>query len=326
MPNEFDVGDSHLERLLAPPQLDEPWYRSLAQSLRELIRPPVLPPVEVTSTPVAVKEIWGLYGRQRKSFALSVALQSGAVVLLFTVLSNHTVRNQVKEVVTLVLPLDLAASASPVKPLPKGGGGGGGGDRSPLPASRGRLPKPALRQFVPPAAVVPNLAPKLSMEPSILAPPDVILPSVNMANFGDPLAAIGPPSNGAGSGSGIGSGKGGGVGSGTGGGVGPGEGGGIGGGVYAPGSGGVTAPIAIYRPDPDFSDEARKARLQGTVVLDIIVDETGKARNIRVRQSLGLGLDEQAIKTLQLWRFKPGTKGGRPVAVWATVHVGFHLL
>ena len=129
-----------------------------------------------------------------------------------------------------------------------------------------------------------------------------------------------------GSGAGIGSGKGGGVGSGTGSGVGPGEGGGIGGGVYAIGNGGATAPIAIYRPDPDFSDEARKARLQGTVVLDIIVDETGKARNIRVRQSLGLGLDEQAIKTLQLWRFKPGTKGGRPVAVWATVHVGFHLL
>jgi len=324
MPNEFNVGDSHLERLLAPPQLDEPWYRSLAESLRELIHPPVLPPVEVTSTPVAVKDIWGLYGRQRRSFALSVALQSGIVLLLFTGLSNHAVRNQVKEVVTLVLPLDLASVASPVKPLPKGGGGGG--DRSLLPASRGRLPRAALRQFVPPAAVLPNPAPKLSMEPSILAPPDVILPSVNMANFGDPLAAIGPPSNGPGSGSGIGSGKGGGVGSGTGGGVGPGEGGGIGGGVYALGSGGVTAPIAIYRPDPDFSDEARKARLQGTVVLDIIVDETGKARNIRVRQSLGLGLDEQAIKTLQLWRFKPGTKGGRPVAVWATVHVGFHLL
>src|ERR1700730_3480952 len=100
MPDEFNVGDSHLQRLLAPAQLDQPWYRSLVQSLRELIHPPVLPPVEVTSTPVAVKEIWGLYGRQRKSFALSAAIQSGVVVLLFTALSNHAVRNQVKEVVT----------------------------------------------------------------------------------------------------------------------------------------------------------------------------------------------------------------------------------
>src|ERR1700730_13828300 len=100
MPDEFNVGDSHLQRLLAPPQLDQPWYRSRVKTLRDLTHPPVLPPVEVTSTPVAVKEIWGLYGRQRKSFALSVALQSGVIVLLFTALSNHAGRTQVKEVVT----------------------------------------------------------------------------------------------------------------------------------------------------------------------------------------------------------------------------------
>ena len=67
------------------------------------------------------------------------------------------------------------------------GGGGGGGDRSPLPASKGRLPKASLRQFTPPMAVVNNPNPKLTMEPTIIAPPDVNLPQVNMAQYGDPL-------------------------------------------------------------------------------------------------------------------------------------------
>ena len=204
-------------------------------------------------------------------------------------------------------------------------GGGGGGDRSPLPASKGRLPKPALRQFVPPSAVVSNIAPKLTMEASILAPPDVSLPTVNLANYGDPLGKIGPPSNGMGSGGGIGSGKGGGVGSGSGGGVGPGEGGGIGGGIYRV-VGGASQPVAIYSPDPEYSDEARKARLQGRVELEMIIDETGRPRNIRILKSLGLGLDEEAMKTAAKWRFKPGMKDGKPVPVMAFLDIGFHLL
>ena len=85
------------------------------------------------------------------------------------------------------------------------GGGGGGGDRSPLPASKGRLPKLAARQFTPPMAVVNNPNPKLIMEPTLVIPPDVNLPNVNMAQYGDPLGKIGPPSNGPGSGGGIGS-------------------------------------------------------------------------------------------------------------------------
>ncbi len=99
------------------------------------------------------------------------------------------------------------------------GGGGGGGDRSPTPASKGRLPKPSLKQFTPPMAVVNNPNPKLVMDPTIIAPPDTPLPNVNMPVWGDPLAKIGPPSNGPGSGGGIGSGSGGGVGSGKGGGI-----------------------------------------------------------------------------------------------------------
>jgi TonB family protein len=174
-------------------------------------------------------------------------------------------------------------------------------------------------------AVVNNPNPKLTMEPSIIAPPDVNLPQVNMAQYGDPLARIGPPSNGPGSGGGIGSGSGGGVGSGKGGGFGPGEGGGVGGGVYRVG-GGVTAPSLLFKVEPEYSEEARKAKYQGTVLLYIEVDPSGKATNIKVARSLGLGLDEKAMEAVRKWKFKPGYKDGKPVTVAATIEVNFRLL
>src|SRR5579872_3117814 len=317
-------SDDHLARLWIP-DVEEPWYRSFIQNLKDLIHPPKLAPLEVTSKPIAVKDIWGLYGRQKKSFMMSTGFQVGVVVLLFTALSNHAVQQQVKNAVSLVLPIDVAPA--PIAPQKKDvmHGGGGGGDRSPLPASKGRLPKAAVRQFVPPQAVVNNTNPKFTMEPSILAPPDVNLPQVNMPNYGDPLGRIGPLSNGTGSGGGIGSGKGGGVGSGAGGGVGPGEGGGIGGGVYRVG-GGVSAPLLVFKKEPEYSEEARKAKYQGTVTLYVEVDPSGKAVNIRVLHSLGLGLDEKAIEAVKQWKFKPGMKDGKPVTVAASIEVNFRLL
>ena len=310
--------------MLIPDPLETPRYRVFLQNLRDLFRPSNLPPLEVTSQPVAVKDIWGLYGRQKRSFLMSAGLQSAAVILVFTAASSPVVQEKAKQVITLVLPADLAQPELRPKPdLSRGGGGGG--DRSPLPASKGRLPKAALRQFVPPVAVVVNEAPKLTMEPSIVAAPDIALPDVNMAQYGDPLAKIGPPSNGPGSGGGIGNGKGGGVGSGKGPGVGPGEGGGIGGGIFAVG-GGVTAPVILFKPEPEYSDEARKAMLQGTVVLEVIVDVSGRTRNIKMLRSLGLGLDEQAIKAVERWRFKPGLKDGKPVPTMINAYVSFHLL
>jgi TonB family protein len=146
-----------------------------------------------------------------------------------------------------------------------------------------------------------------------------------MSAYGDPLSKFGTPSNGPGSGGGIGSGSGGGVGSGKGGGFGPGEGGGVGGGVYRVG-GGVTAPVLLYKKEPEYSEEARKAKYQGTVLLYIEVDSSGKATNIRVQKSLGLGLDEKAMEAVKQWKFKPGYKDGKPVTVAATIEVNFRLL
>ncbi|PYX99337.1 MAG: hypothetical protein DMG63_09115 [Acidobacteria bacterium] len=135
----------------------------------------------------------------------------------------------------------------------------------------------------------------------------------------------GPPSNGVGAGSGIGSGSGGGIGSGAGGGVGPGSGGGYGGGVFRPGIGGVTAPRAIYKPDPEYSEEARKAKYQGKVVLGLIVDASGRPRGLKVEHGLGMGLDEKALEAVRTWKFEPAEKDGKPVAVAISVEVEFRL-
>ncbi len=283
-----DHSNLHFPRLLSLSDTGRPWYRSIF-----------------------------------RSFLMSTLLQAGAVALLFTLLSNRAVQVKVKQAVTLVMPLELMPKSAPKVASLKGGGGGG--DRSLLPASKGRLPKTSIRQFVPPSAVTANPSARLTMDASILAPPDVAMPNVSMAVYGDPLGKIGPPSNGTGSGGGIGSGKGGGVGSGNGGGAGPGEGGGFGGGVYSVG-GGITKPVATFAPEPEYSDEGRRARLQGTVIVELVVDANGTTRNFKVIQSLGLGLDEEALKAVAKWRFKPGTKDGKPVAVLADVYLGFHLL
>jgi len=314
--------DDHLARMLVPDQKN--WFQSIYEDIHDILFPPKLPPLEVSSRPVPVKDIWGLYHRQKKSWAMSLTVQSFVVLLLFTVFSAKAIQEKVKQAFTPLI--DLAPYEPKMQPQKNNmGGGGGGGDRSPLPASKGRLPKASLRQFTPPMAVVNNPDPKLTMDPTIIAPPDVPLPNVNMAQYGDPLAKLGPASNGPGSGGGIGSGSGGGVGSGKGGGFGPGEGGGVGGGVFRVG-GGVTAPALLYKVEPEYSEEARKAKYQGVVVLYVEVDPTGKAVNPRVVRSLGLGLDEKATEAVRKWKFRPGYKDGKAVTVAATIEVNFRLL
>ena len=203
-------------------------------------------------------------------------------------------------------------------------GGGGGGERSPLPASRGRLPKLARRQFTPPSATPPaTQQPLLVMEPTLIAAADVHLPDLALAPLGDPFGREGPLSNGRGSAGGIGDGDGGGVGNKRGPGFGPDDGGGIGGiGV----GGSLVAPSVLYKVEPEFSDEARKAKYQGTVLLTIEVGEDGKPHKLQVLRGLGLGLDEKAIEAVSRWKFKPALRNGHPVRAAATIEVNFRLL
>jgi len=317
------AGD-HLDRLWLP-EVEEPWYRSFVRNVKEAVNPPKLPPLEVTSKPIPVKDIWGEYRYGRQSALYSTGIHILVVVLLFTVGASRPVRTALQKGVVLIDP-NLAPYMPDLKPKDKPAqGGGGGGDKSPLPASKGKAPRFAARQFVPPAAVVNNQNPKLLMEPTLIGQADMKLPNVDINAWGDPLGKVGPPSNGTGSGGGIGSGSGGGIGPGRGPGYGPGEGGGAGGGVFRIG-GGVSAPVAIYKVEPEYSEEARKAKFQGTVVLSIVIDEKGLPTNFKVVRPLGLGLDEKAIEAVQKWRFLPGKKDGHAVAVLATVEVNFRLL
>ncbi|HWD98006.1 MAG TPA: hypothetical protein VG345_03185, partial [Bryobacteraceae bacterium] len=193
--------------------------------------------------------------------AMSAAIHIIVFSLLMMSFTNENIRTALKQHVDLIDPL-----APWLPPRTTAGGGGGGGNESPLPVSRGQRPKTAMKQFVPP--MIAELHPKLEMDPSIVAPPDAPLPQTDLANWGDPLSKLGVLSNGPGSGGGMGNGKGGGIGPGTGPGYGPGDGGGFDGGIFTAGVG-ISAPVAIFTPDPEFSEEARKAHYGGTVWLAI---------------------------------------------------------
>jgi periplasmic protein TonB len=251
------------------------------------------------------------YPVHRGNFAISAAMHAALVALLVTAGLWTDRQTQLRPHATSMVLTGLVAPMLPAS-ADRSGGGGGGGDRDKLTDSRGSLSRFAREQLTPPAIVVRNEQPKLPAEPTVIGPPAPTIPPTS--EIGNPLASILQPlSNGTGSGGGIGSGSGGGVGSGNGPGFGPGWGGGTGGGAFRVG-GGVSAPHATYAPDPEYSDEARQAKYQGTVLLWLVVGADGRPRDIRVQRSLGMGLDEKAIEAVQRWRFEPSMKDGHPVS------------
>jgi TonB family protein len=264
------------------------------------------------------------YPVRRMNLAASLALHAAAVALLATsgiwLAQKPLEPPPPREYVVSTLLL----SDYPLPPAPQeAGGGGGGGDRDVLQAPKGSLPRSAMEQLAPPALLLRNQNPKLPVEPTVVVPPEIPLP--HSGPLGDPLeGVVGPPSNGTGSRGGIGSGDAGGVGSGRGPGVGSGFGGGFGGGPYRVG-GGVSAPRALYSPDPEYSEEARKAKHQGVVVLWTVIGPEGRVRDVRVARSLGMGLDEKAIAAVRTWMFDPARKDGKPVAVEVNIEVNFRL-
>ena len=280
-------------------------------------------------TPFAPGEVWGKFNNYRTNGLVGSGIVH--IVMLGLLIAGAALGHQVvvqakqREVITLIAPSpDSYILRTSTKVV---GGGGGGGDRDPLPAPKGRLPKFALVQITPPQIVIRNMKPRLTAEPTVIVPPQVHLAENHMPNLGSPSAAVmpsAPPSNGTGSGGGIGSGSGGGVGVGHGTGVGAGTGGGIGGGVFKVG-GGISAPQPIATPDPEYTDEARLAKTQGTCTLWLIVDANGNPRDIRVVRGLGFGLDAKAMEAVKHWRFDPALKDGNPVNVQISIEVEFRL-
>jgi TonB family protein len=147
-----------------------------------------------------------------------------------------------------------------------------------------------------------------------------------MNRWGDPLGKMITDSNGSGSGGGMGSGSGGGIGSGNGGGLGPGSGGGTGGGIYRAGENGVGNITCVYCPKPEYSEEGRKARFTGVVVLEVTVLPNGHAGTITVVKGVGMGLDEKAVESARQSIFKPAMgPNGKPVTAIVTIEITFQL-
>jgi TonB family protein len=154
--------------------------------------------------------------------------------------------------------------------------------------------------------------PKLSVQQAMMEAPDF---NIAAAETGDPLGKIGPLSGGPGGPFGIGSG------------TGPGIGKGSGNGPISYKALGITEePRLLHAEEPEYSDEARQARAQGSVLLAIDVDVNGRVANVRVLKGMGLGLDEKAKEAVLKWRFRPAMASGRPVTAPAQVTMTFHLL
>ncbi|HSQ22990.1 MAG TPA: energy transducer TonB [Pyrinomonadaceae bacterium] len=229
----------------------------------------------------------------------------------------------------------------------KAGGGGGGGREEQAPASFGKLPQADLRipQVVAPDPHPPVIKnPALPMPATLDADPVLFPPDTRQLNYGDPKSKSTTPSSGPGTGNGIGSGTGGGVGPGSGGGYGPGEGGNTGGGSRNEGGGGPggggggtdynkifsgrdvnSKARVLSKPEPTYTEAARKNQITGTVVLRAVFSSGGSVTNIHAVSGLPDGLTERAIAAAKQIRFVPATKDGRPVSMWMELQYNFNL-
>jgi protein TonB len=241
-----------------------------------------------------------------------VAFYALLILLIGWLLKQHvkfSAPNKTAEITELAPPPPMAPPKATVM-------GGGGGQHNPAPVSKGALPKFADQQITPPAPP-PLQQPKIKMpDATIEVQKDLKMASNNMPNFGMPNSPL--------LGNSLGNGHGTGIGSGNGSGLGPGSGGNYGGGLRHIG-GGVSAPVLIYQVDPEFSEEARKAKFMGIVTVNLIVDAQGRPQNVHVIRGVGMGLDEKAVDAVKQYKFKPAMEAGKPVPVELNVEVNFQI-
>jgi protein TonB len=302
-------------------------FGSFSERLKEFISPSKPAPLPAGIKAIKVKDIWSKDENFGWTQAISIGLHASLIALLvLPFLAGWTSTTKADKPV-LGTPIDISPYLSK---LPAGhdkaGGGGGGGDHSLTAAGKGKAPKFAMTQMAPPTEVFRNPKPLLPVTPTLLGPPELKVANPALDNFGDPMAKSAELSNGTGGGGGIGSGEGGGIGSGTGGGLGPGEGGGTGGGAFRAGVNGVGSPSCFYMPNPPYSEEARKAKYSGVVLVDAVVTVDGRVTEPRVIKSPGLGLDETTVTTMRTWRCKAALgPSGRAVPTRVQFEVNFRL-
>jgi TonB family protein len=296
---------------------EKPLWAALYENLRDALFPSRLPPLELTSKPIPVPDRMAV---RTNPWAIGTAtVVNGGIMALVLLLGmkaaiNHFPPSPTGAHVNLS---DLGIFApQPAKPS---NGGNGGGSHDLIDPTEGRNPQFAVAPIAPP--MVPLIEqPKLPAESAIdiRLPDDSSIPNIGVHNSTNVTLA----SNGPGIHGGMGTGKNGGDGPGSGNsGWGPDD----GNSVYAPGQAGVVVPSLIYAPEAEFSDEARRNKYQGVCMVSIIVDTHGNPQNVHVIRALGMGLDEKALEAIRRYRFKPGTKDGKPVPVMITVRVDFNL-
>ncbi|HSE19850.1 MAG TPA: TonB family protein [Pyrinomonadaceae bacterium] len=226
------------------------------------------------------------------------------------------------------------------------GGGGGGGREEAKPASFGKTPQASLDvpQIIPPDPKPPQIKnPALPVAATLNADPMLIPPDARVLPYGDPKSKSTDPSSGTGTGNGIGSGTGTGIGPGEGNGFGPGRGGNVGGGDFNAGGGGpggggggdynriftgkdvTTKARLISKPEPQYTEDARKNQITGTVVLKVVFASNGSVQNIRTVSGLPYGLTERAIAAARQIKFVPATKDGHQVSMWMQLEYNFNL-
>lgn len=288
---------------------EEGVFTSLMSSIRDVFFPVKLPPLKLESKPIAVVDRMAVK-RDPTSTAIAVVLHGLVILLIAWLLAKH-ISMGTKSVTTLV-PVEL--TVPPMAPAKAQSMGGGGGQRGPTPVTKGTPPKFAETQIVPPKAP-PMQDPKIKIQPTIEVQKDIkmasSIPQIGVAN--SPLVGM---SMGNGSGTGLGSGNGSGLG--------PGSGGNTGGGPRRIG-GGVSAPVLIYSVEPEFSEEARKAKVAGNVLVNLYVDQNGNPSHVHVIRGVGMGLDEKAVEAVKQYKFKPAMENGKPVLVELNVEVNFQI-
>lgn len=309
--------------LVAQPVPEPSILKSLFSNVRETFFPAKLPPLVLTSQPVAVADPMEVK-RSPASSAVSFIAHIAVIALIIWLVyeaHRHVVVAQAPKVTPVVIMPFIPITQPTPKPM---GGGGGGGTHSVVEPTRGHLPKVEKNPITPPQLLVVD-HPKLAVQPAVKMPQAVKIPDSRMPNLGVPQSMqVAVASQGIGGGSGFGQGSGGGIGAGSGNGVGIGSGGGYGGGVMSVG-GGVSAPQLIHSVDPDFTDQARRANLQGIVSIQLIVDGQGNPQDIHVVRRLGMGLDQKAVEAVRQYKFRPAMYQGHPVAVQLVINVNFHL-
>lgn len=290
---------------------EEGVFSSLVSSFRDTFFPEKLPPLVLESKPIAVPDLMATK-MSRKSIAMSITFYA-LLILLIGFLIAQKVELGPKLHTTLTA-LEIPPPPPPVAPKAEKIGGGGG-QQGPTPVTQGHLPKLAQDQIVPPKAP-PLIPPKLAVEPSVVVQPDLKMADNKMPDLGVPNSNLKGFSMGNGNGSGIGSGNGNGIG--------PGSGGNTGGGPMHIG-GSVKPPSVLHEVEPEFSEEARKAKFSGNVQVYLWVDEQGNPSHVRVYHGVGMGLDEKAVEAVKQYKFKPAMQNGKPVKVDLYIDVNFQI-